>query len=75
MKNFSHNFSKGNELGVKNMKAIFGFFDCTGSARMTSLMIAWAAISSSVKDRRRRPEGGVNGSQSKIPSMELGLYP
>jgi hypothetical protein len=40
MKNFSHNFSKGNELGVKNMKAIFGFFDCTGSARMTSLMIA-----------------------------------
>lgn len=27
MKNFSQSFSKGNELGVKNMKAIFGFFD------------------------------------------------
>jgi len=48
MKNFSHSFSNGNELGVKNMKAIFGFFDCTGRARMMSLMIAREAISSSV---------------------------
>jgi hypothetical protein len=48
MKNFSQSFSKGSELGAKNMKAIFGFFDCTGRARMMSLMIARAAISSSV---------------------------
>lgn len=48
MKNFSHSFSNGNKLGVKNMKAIFVFFDCTGRARMMSLMITRAAISSSV---------------------------
>jgi hypothetical protein len=48
MKNFSQSFSKGSELGAKNMKAIFGFFDCTGRARTMSLMIARADISSSV---------------------------
>jgi hypothetical protein len=48
VKNFSQSFSKGNELGVKNMKAIFGFFDRTGCDRTMSLMTTRAAISSSV---------------------------
>ena len=50
-KNFSQNFSKGNEPGVRNMKAIFGVFDSTGGVFKISLKATLAAISSSVNSR------------------------
>jgi hypothetical protein len=58
-KNFSHNFSKGNEPGVKNIRAILGFFDTDIGIARISLITAAEIISSSV--RSRRP---MEGSQS-----------
>jgi hypothetical protein len=58
-KNFSHNFSKGNEPGVKNIRAIFGFFDTGMGIERISLITTDEIISSSV--RSRRP---MEGSQS-----------
>lgn len=58
-KNFSHSFSKGNDPGVKNMKAIFGFLlGVDGSIRM-SLITTREVSSSSV-----RTLAASGGSQS-----------
>ena len=50
-KNFSHNLSKGNEPGVKNIKAMFGFCDTAIGIERTSLITTDETISSSVRSR------------------------
>jgi hypothetical protein len=58
-KNFSHNFSKGNEPGVKNIRAILGLLDTGMGIARISLITAAEMISSSVFSRRP-----YEGSQS-----------
>jgi len=58
-KNFSHSFSNGNEPGVKNMKAILGFFEGMDGSESRSLMTTREASSSSV-----RTLAASGGSQS-----------
>jgi hypothetical protein len=50
-KNFSHKLSNGNVPGVKNINAIFGFFDTGIGIVSRSLITTAEAISSSVGSR------------------------
>lgn len=63
-KNFSHNLSKGNEPGVKNIKAIFGFFDTGIGIERRSRMTTDEIISSSVFSRATLGSQSLNGVQT-----------
>ena len=66
-KNFSQSFSKGNEPGVKNMKAIFGVLVWTGGALRISFITTSDAISSSVNGLKLTSRGLLTALQ---PSEE-----
>jgi hypothetical protein len=63
-KNSSHNFSKGNEPGVKNIKAIFGFFDTAIGIERRFLITTDDTISSSVRSRTTAGSQSLNGVQT-----------
>jgi hypothetical protein len=63
-KNFSHNLSKGNVPGVKNIKAIFGFFGTAIGIERRSLITTDETISSSVFSRATAGSQSLNGVQT-----------